>query len=142
MTSILEDFYPGSKTPRRPAVVVDNEVEPEIPWDASPIIRTVRGKEMEFFGISALATALNRSIVSIRLWERKGYIPRAPYRLPDHAGGKGNRLYTRAIIKATIREFDKAGVLDPGTRIRWASAHKNLTIRLVEKWSALVENQK
>lgn len=139
--SIMEDFYPGSKTPRQPPVVVDEETEVEVPWDASPIIRTVRGKEMEFFGISSMAAALGRSIVSVRLWERKGYIPRAPYRLPDHSGGKGNRLYTRAIIKATMREFEKVGVLDPGTRIRWATDHKNLTIRLVERWSALVENQ-
>lgn len=138
----MQEFYPGSKTPRRPAVVVDEAVEEPLPWDASPIKRTIRGREMEFFAIGALAQALGRSIVSVRLWERKGYIPIAPYRLPDHKGGKGKRLYTRAIIDATVSEFAQRGLLAPDTRVQWNGEHKDLTIRLVEKWAELVEKEK
>lgn len=138
----MQEFYPGSKTPRRPAVVVDEAVEEPLPWDASPIKRTIRGKEMEFYAIGALAQALGRSIVSVRLWERKGYIPIAPYRLPDHKGGKGKRLYTREIIEATVSEFDQRGLLSPDTRVQWNGEHKDLTIRLVERWAELVEKEK
>lgn len=135
------DFYPGSKTPRKPAVVVVDEAPPQ-PWDAKPIIRTIRGREVEFFTIGSLAQALNRAVVSIRLWEKKGYIPKAPFRLPDHKGGKGDRLYTRSLIEATVAEFDSRNLLAPRTRIKWEGEHKDLTIRLVERWAELVENEK
>lgn len=138
----MQEFYPGSKTPRRPAVVVDESVEETLPWDATPIKRTIRGKEMEFFAIGSLAQALGRSIVSVRLWERKGYIPIAPYRLPDHKGGRGKRLYTREIIEATVAAFDAWGLLAPDTRVQWNGEHKDLTIHLVEKWAELVEKEK
>ena len=143
--SLIDGFYPGSKTPRQAPIFVDREVSDE-PWDADPIIRTVRGKEMEFFSIGALAKCLGRSIVGIRLWERKGRIPTAPYRMPDHAGGKGDRLYTREIIEATYHEFAIRGLIAPvgmePPRVRWAKQHADLTARLVEVWSTLVEQQK
>lgn len=141
MTGLIQEFYPGSKTPRREAVVVVDEA-PQLAWDAKPILRTIRGREVEFFTIGSLAQALNRAVVSIRLWEKKGYIPKAPYRLPDHKGGKGDRLYTRAIIEATVKAFEERDLLAPRTRIRWEGDHKDLTIHLTEKWDYLVENQK
>lgn len=134
------DFYPGSKTPRRPAVVVD-EAPDDLAWDAKPIKRGVRGQEVEFFSIGAFAQALNRAVVSIRLWEKKGYIPTAPFRLPDHKGGKGDRLYTRSIIEVTLEEFAKRGLLAPRSRVRWETEHKDLTIALAERWAFLVENE-
>lgn len=39
--------------------------------------------------VGALATAIGKSVQSIRLWEQKGWIPTAPYR-----SKKGDRLYT------------------------------------------------
>lgn len=138
--SILDEFYPGSKQRRQEPVVVD-EAPPQ-PWDANPIVRTIRGKEMSFYGIGALAQALGRSIVGVRLWERQGLIPKAPYRMPDHKGGKGKRLYTRAVIEATVAEFARMGLMEPGARVRWEGEHQDLTARLVERWTEVVENEK
>ena len=77
------EYIPGSKRKRR-------EEDPKVSrrkhgesngWDSNPIIKTLGGKETEVFTISALAQALEKTIVTVRLWERKGYIPRAPYRV-------------------------------------------------------------
>lgn len=140
LDEVIEGYYPGSKTPRqpKPPVTVDS---PPPGWDSSPETHTVRGKEMEFFGVGALAQALNRSIISIRVWERKGYIPKAPYRAPDHKGGRGKRLYTRKLIEATVEEFDRLGLLYEG-RVEWMGKHQDLTARLVQRWTQVVENEK
>lgn len=105
-------------------------------WDANPIVKTLGGKEVEFFTIGALATALEKEIVTIRYWERKGYIPTAPYRLRSKIlqGKKvnGNRVYTRELIEITIEEFAKRGLLGTA-RVEW-KLHDNLTTALIERW--------
>lgn len=135
------DTRPGSRharvqstpeaTARRAKVM--GEVEG---WDANPIIKTLGGKEVEFFTISALALALEKEIVTIRYWERKGYIPVAPYRLRSKMlqGKKvnGNRVYTRELIEITIEEFAKRGLLGTA-RVEW-KRHDSLTTALVERW--------
>lgn len=132
--------YPGSKKPRRPA---PERKEPEPSWDSSPLRRMHRGVETEFFLPAALAMALNKSSVTIRHWEHRGHIPRAPYRLPGYTDAKGvqhpgKRVYTREIIEATIEEFAKRDLLDV-RRVRWSS-HEDLTIALLERWNAITAN--
>lgn len=97
---------------------------------------------MEFFSIGAFAAALNRPVVTVRLWERQGRIPMAPYRMPDHKGGKGDRLYTRAVIETTRMVFAEFGVLDPPRSIRWMSTHEDLTPTLVARWEQAVMEEK
>lgn len=105
-------------------------------WDHNPIIRTLGGQEVEFFTIGALATALEKEIVTIRYWERKGYIPNAPYRLRSKMlqGKKvnGNRVYTRELINITIEEFANRGLLGTA-RVEWKH-HDDLTTALIERW--------
>lgn len=105
-------------------------------WDSNPIIKTLGGKEVEFFTIGALATALEKEIVTIRYWERKGYIPTAPYRLRSKMlqGKKvnGNRVYTRELIDIIIEEFTKRGLLGTA-RVEW-KRHDDLTTVLVDRW--------
>ena len=72
------EYLPGSKKKKR------RDEDPKVSrrksgetngWDEKPIIKTLGGKETEVFTLSALAHALEKSLVTIRLWERKGYKP-------------------------------------------------------------------
>ena len=141
------EFIPGSKKKRR-------ELDPKVSrrktgesngWDANPTIKTLGGQETEVFTIGALALALEKSIVSVRLWERKGYIPKAPYRLRSKTlkGQKtgGNRVYTRALIEAALEEFSKRGLLGTA-RVEW-NQHEDLTDALVKRWKEItsIESQ-
>ena len=139
------EYVPGSKKKRR-------DLDPKVSrrksgesngWDANPVIKTLGGVETEVFTIGALALALEKTIVTIRLWERKGYIPRAPYRLRSKTlkGEKtgGNRVYTRALIESSIEEFNRRGLLG-SARVEW-SQHEDLTEALVKRWKDITSTE-
>jgi hypothetical protein len=138
-------YKPGSKQKRR-------DVNPKAPrkksyeedsWDSTPIMKRLGGEEVEVFTIGALAKALEKSIISIRSWEKKGYIPRAPYRLRSKSlnGQKvgGNRVYTRVLIEIAIEEFSKRGLLGTA-RVEW-SQHEDLTIAILSRWKDQTANE-
>lgn len=135
------DRAPGSKQPRRESTPVADKRRSKAKgetngWDANPIIKTLKGEETEVFTISALALALEKEIVTIRLWEKKGYIPIAPYRLRSKVlnGTKvnGNRVYTRELIEIVIEEFERRGLLG-SARVEW-SKQGELTETIVRRW--------
>lgn len=135
------DRAPGSKQKRRESTPVADKRRKKAlgesnGWDENPIIKTLKGVETEVFTISALALALEKEIVTIRLWEKKGYIPIAPYRLRSKSlNGKkvnGNRVYTRELIEITIEEFTTRQLLG-SARVEW-SKHPDLTEVLVYRW--------
>lgn len=111
-------------------------------WDSSPIVKLVRGVETELFTINALATALEKEVVTIRYWEKKGYIPGAPFRLRSKIiNGKkvnGNRVYTRELIEIVIEEFSRRGLL--GTvRVDW-KRNGDLTTVIARRWKETIES--
>lgn len=139
------DKAPGSKQKRRDPSGLSEKRRAKIlgesnGWDANPIIKTLQGVETEVFTIAALAAALEKQVVTIRLWEKKGYIPIAPYRLRSkNLNGKkvnGNRVYTRDLIEITIEEFQRRGLLG-SARVEW-NQHEDLTDTLVKRWKASV----
>ena len=139
------EYKPGSKQKRRsdsPTAKKRRVVE-EDSWDANPIVKTLGGKETEVFTIGSMAKALEKSIISIRSWEKKGYLPRAPYRLRSKTlnGQKvsGNRVYTRALIEIAIEEFSRRGLLGTA-RVEW-SQHTDLTDAIVSRWKESVANE-
>ena len=77
------------------------------------------------------------------MWERKGYIPRAPYRLRSKTlnGQKtgGNRVYTRALIESTIEEFSKRGLLG-SARVEW-NQHDDLPEALIQRWTIITSSE-
>ena len=136
---------PGSKQARRPPTELSEKRRAKVMgesngWDTTPIIKSLGGVETEVFTISALAQALEKQVVTIRLWEKKGYIPIAPYRLRSKTlnGTKvnGNRVYTRALVEITIEEFAARGLLG-SARVEW-SLHEDLTETLVRRWKETV----
>jgi hypothetical protein len=138
----LDDYYPGSKRKRRapdPKAKPRKVSTPEA-WDSEPQVKTLpNGKVLELFSAGSLGLALNRPLVTLRLWERKGYIPRAPYRLKSMIvnGVKkpGWRMYSKAIVEATIESFQSRGLLE-APRIDW-NRHPDLSIELMEKWTKI-----
>lgn len=143
------ETVPGSRQPRREpterAVKQRKKAFGESNgWDENPIMKTLNGVEVELFTIGALAQALEKQIVTIRLWEKKGYIPVAPYRLRSKTLNgnkvKGNRVYTRELIEIAIEEFEKRGLIGVA-RVEWGKL-RELTGTLVSRWSEAVQRQK
>lgn len=135
------DRAPGSKQPRREVTEVATKRKKQVlgesnGWDENPIIKLVKGVETELFTISALALALEKEVVTIRLWEKKGYIPGAPYRLRSkNLNGKkvnGNRVYTKPLIEIAVEEFARRGLLG-SARVEWKQ-HQTLTEDIVRRW--------
>jgi hypothetical protein len=140
------DRIPGSKKPRRDSTPVADKRRKQAMgesngWDENPTIKTLKGVETEFFTVGALALALDKKVVTIRLWEKKGYIPGAPYRLRSKTlNGKkveGNRAYTRAQIEICIQEFATRGLLG-SARVEWNNL-EDLTAAIVKRWKASME---
>jgi hypothetical protein len=143
------DYIPGSKKKR----IEDNPKAQtrrkqaagdfDNGWADNPIIKTMFGRETEVYTISALAQALDKKIVTIRLWEKKGYIPMAPYRLRKKViNGKevmGNRVYTKDLIEIAIDEFARRGLLG-SARVEW-NHHQELTDAIVKRWRESVANE-
>jgi hypothetical protein len=142
----LEEYYPGSKRKRRAPDPNAKKKEISTPgmWDKDPQVKTLpNGKVLELFSAGAMALALNRPLVTLRLWERKGYIPRAPYRLKSMMvnGVKkpGWRMYSRTIVEETIKSFQSRGLLD-APRIDW-NRHPDLSFELMEKWTRIHDEE-
>lgn len=137
----LDENYPGSKQKRRPAP--ERTPKKNESWDAHPIKKMMNGVETDFFLPGALAHALGKATVTIRLWERRGHIPVAPYRLPGYVDAKGvnrpgKRVYTRELVEITIEEFANRDLLG-AARVEW-KYHTDLTIALVERWAQAKES--
>jgi hypothetical protein len=139
----LDTYYPGSKRKRREPKA--QEIQPEVHWDSKPYVKTLpNGKDIEMFTVGALAQALGRPFISVRVWNENGYLPKSPYRLPtkknkngeDH---KGRRLYSRAMIEVAVELFGKFGVLHT-KRIEW-SLHQQLTKEIAEAWSQILAQE-
>ena len=111
---IEDEFFPGSKRKRRdPRPVPEKKAAS---WDAKPQKRMLNGVETEFFTIGALAEALGKKVVTLRMWIDTGKMPEARYRLPPRGdstfGAKGGqRLWTRDQIEAIVVIAQEEGVL-------------------------------
>jgi hypothetical protein len=143
--SSMDDYYPGSKRKRRP---VDPNVKvikkEEGSWDASPQVKTLpNGKTVELYSVGSLCQALGRPVVTVRLWERKGYIPRAPYRLKsmvvDGVKKPGWRMYSKAMIESTIKSFTSRGLIG-APRVDW-NRYPDLAIELAESWKTIHDQE-
>ena len=143
----IEIFYPGSKT-ARPELneTVRQQREAEIEraeWDKNPIMKSMKGTAVPMYTVGHLATALGRSVQSIRLWETRGYIPAAPYRRQPtltKSGEEqaGRRYYRKEMIESAIQIFTDHGLMGKG-RIDWQN-HTQVTIDLVRSWRQIIED--
>ena len=131
--------YPGSRHERRKPAPRPSQV---VDWERWVQYKAVGGRRIELFPIGALAAALRRKPGSIRLWTRKGFLPKAPYRLPgyERADGTvmpGRRFYTRPMIESVVALFKERGLLQKD-RVEW-SHHPDLPGLIHSQWTALYE---
>jgi hypothetical protein len=109
----LRDF-PGKREPalrnQKPVPVV------KAPWDDKPRMYMVNGVKTEFFTIGHVALAMNREARTIRMWERKAWIPPATFRTATPKRSKikeaGDRLWSRSQVETMVRIAQEEGVLD------------------------------
>lgn len=142
----LDEYYPGSKRKRRavdPNAKLRTE-KTEVTWDSNPQVKTLpNGNVVELYSAGSLCQALGRPIVTLRLWERKGYIPRAPYRLKsilvDGVKKPGWRMYSRSIIETTVKSFESRGLIN-APRIDW-NRHPDLSIELMDSWKKIHDQE-
>jgi len=102
----LPDF-PGSRAPKnRPSSKKQDSYLSDRFNGARYKVYRINGEEVQMFTIGQLAVAVNRRPVTIRMWESRGWIPKATYRTPTPKGiqipnksTKGRRLYSRPQVE-------------------------------------------
>lgn len=104
----LRDFLPGAP-PSQP-VVKQSAPADEAAWFLGSPVR-IGGEPSDYYPISALAAALNRSPNTIRDWERERIIPPAFILNKDSPNGR-RRLYTGAQIRGLRQLAAECGALD------------------------------
>ena len=78
----LDQYYPGSKRKVKNLDKPKKLIKETETWESKVQVKKLpNGNTVELFPAGSLSIALGRPLVTLRLWERKGYIPRAPYRL-------------------------------------------------------------
>lgn len=131
----LDTFYPGSKRKRRePEVSASKDTS----WEDDAFEKVLpNGKKIQMYTLGSLAKALGRPTKTVRYWVENSILPTSPYRLPSKPGANGKvyagrRLYSKAMVEATVGLFIKAGLLGID-RIEWSS-HRGLVDKIAEAW--------
>jgi len=75
---------------------VDKEFERLHP----PIQIEIRGQVVQLVMVGHCARVLKRSVNTIRLWEKRGLFPRAPFRFHPHIPSSNRRLYPVQFVQA------------------------------------------
>lgn len=142
-------LYPGSRRVRKAYEKTERAQSPDVAlselmdpasWGLPPVKKKIMGKPMTLYTLGALANALQRPIITIRLWENMGRLPEAPFRAEHVAGpgGKvGRRYYSQRSINEAQLEFYQRGLLG-APRIEW-SDHEDLTEAIAARWQTEVE---
>jgi len=103
----MGEQYPGSDRE------IGDPLEPPQPADwGKPKLFNISGTTTEFYTVGQLATALRRSPVTIRKWERLGYLPIATFRTPGQVRQKARRLYSRAQLEIIVSIAADEGLMD------------------------------
>jgi hypothetical protein len=113
MLGDLPDF-PGKTPPRnRPDSPKRPVAEDRYNGARSKVFR-VNGEDREFYTVGEVARALQRKPITVRMWEHKGWIPKANYRTPPPQGeqlpgkeAKGRRLYSREQLDFLLDALDR-----------------------------------
>ena len=80
-------------------------------WAASrPRVLLAGGRPVEFWLIESFATALGRSPITIRRWERQGLIPRCPFWINSDSARQRRRLWPGFLIDQVVRIAARYGL--------------------------------
>lgn len=101
------EHYPGSSRE------IGDRLPPPEPMDwGKPVRMMWRGVETEFYTVGQVAAALNRSPVTIRKWERSGWLPVTLFRSQAQVRQKARRLYTRAQLEVIVAVAYEEGLMN------------------------------
>ncbi len=108
-----DKYWPGSRPPKSAAAGTQQHRAPsDMTWKGK--VYRLKGEDVELFSIGDLAGILGKKPVTIRMWESKGWIPRANWRSPAPKGEqipgrpvKGRRLYTRPQVELLYKASQK-----------------------------------
>lgn len=105
----MSEYFPGSRQPIPGSPAGPRDLLGGL--EGKPF--TISGKEVELFSISQLAEVLNRKPVTLRLWEQKGFLPKATYVKPgkDKDPRGRRRLYSREQVLALVQIAEEEGIL-------------------------------
>jgi hypothetical protein len=112
--------WPGNTPPKnRKTTKYSSKIALDRYNGAKPVIYKINGVDRPMFSVGKLAQALGRKAVTIRVWEHKGWIPRATYRTPPPRGQqlpgaqiKGRRLYSQEQVDFLIEALEKYNIQD------------------------------
>lgn len=135
-SDIAEEYFPGSSRKITASSTKTPAKEETHTWDASPRKYAWNETIYEFFSVGHLAMALQKSAVTIRLWESQGYIPQTQ-RAPSEHPSKRQRIYSRAQIEGIVRIAAEEGILGEARprldRTRFKERVLDLFIELAHK---------
>lgn len=105
----LPDF-PGKTPPKNRAGGKSRPLAEEELNGARGKVYRIKGEDIELFTVGELARAIGRRPVTVREWERRGWIPKSNYRTPAPKApqipgkpAKGRRLYTRDQVEFLVK---------------------------------------
>lgn len=117
-------YWPGNRPPRsvQTPIAKSDDLIPEVKGK----LYRIKGVDVELFSIGDLACLLGKRPVTVRMWESKGWIPKANWRSPTPKGQqipgrevKGRRLYTRAQVEL-LKEASIKYRIDDKSKGDWA----------------------
>lgn len=73
--------------------------------------RRVKGVAMRLHGAACVATALGKSVGTVRRWERDGVMPRTPYIRAVQGSEHGRRLYSDEQLELIRWAAERSGVV-------------------------------
>jgi len=133
---LLSDFpdWPGTRPPKNRTEGAKRGPKPSsgMPEDVRPKTFRIKGEDVELFSIGDLACLLQKKPVTIRMWESKGWIPKANWRSAAPKGEqipgkpvKGRRLYTRPqveLLSQAVQQFR----LDDKSKADWTGFRQHI----------------
>lgn len=128
MKDVLDLFgdlpdYPGKRAPKnRPDVKTGAVHRADNPLEGvQKRVLTIKGEKRDFYTVGGLAQVVGRTALTIRSWERKGWIPAPTYRSAKPSGHqdvntskKGYRLYSKEQVLVIYESLETQGLI--GTR--------------------------
>lgn len=133
----MTELYPGSRHARRSEETPSPAAVEAPEWAAKPVVKNIKGQRTELYPVGVLASALGRSAVTMRLWERNGILPRAKYRLANKNGVGGRRYYTRPQIESVVAVAAEFQMLGEQRRL-----HPEFTARVTAAWADLLKGER
>ena len=99
-----------------------------VPRVRRPVMVRLNGVEVPMYSVGVLARSIQRSVVTVNYWERKGIFPVTPFKK-----GKGERLFSKEMI-----EVVKKALEDHGPRV--SLSNQQFCVDIAEGWKALGVN--